>query len=377
MHVRWMVVLMVLLWGCSSESSSILESSYDTYLPSSVYFKDGFVSKYYVHSRPKSNQSPKTNILYRKTRILGDTMIMEDFNAGYQKIFHRKLTLLGSEWKSMKEYSIFQDEYFSRRGEQVDFRIESPTMIKWDNVESEYHRVRLLDGNELNIVEVQKNMEESSYEEKKAITFSGERVVTSTYQGEENRYVSTWERTFAERLGMVHFISDSEDVVYEWELVEQMSATEFHKRQSHGTHRVAYIDTTQVMIAKDPFKPCSSIGRIADYYNDDRSGIKGGKGRLRYILRNHLDSDKLNDESGYLTFRFVINCAGEAGWFTTEEADLDFNKKSFSEESKLALSEVLMNHTDWKPLRIRGEEKDSYAYTTFKLKDGEIIEILP
>lgn len=164
---------------------------------------------------------------------------------------------------------------------------------------------------------------------------------------------------------------------YIWELTELMSIDAYYRLKNHTLHRVGWIDTTQVMDKHNKFSTCYHFSEINDYYNDDRASFKGRKGALRALLKEKLDKDKLKDESGYLTYRFVINCKGKAGWFTTEEADLKYDRKKFNSECRNHLFDILYEVSEWKSLSISGNAKDAYVYITFKLKDGEIIEILP
>ena len=375
---RWAILLvMVCMSSCVVDDAIDTSLPYASFFPENVDLQKGYVSKFYIHSKPKTNQEPKTDILYRKTRVLGDTMILEDYNAGFQKTYHRKISLEKDQWISVKEYSTFQDEYFSRKGESIVQNIVEPVMVDWAQDNGAYVRERTFNGTYRRIEDNQEGFSETTYEGHPAITFRGSRKIFYKNSNQEVTYDWTWEKTYAEGLGMLSYKGESDDYSREWELVELMSVEEFSQRMNHGTYRVAYIDTTQVVFTPDPFKPCDHIDRIADYYNDDRSGIKGGKGRLRTLLRNHLDIDHLAEESGYLTFRFVINCDGEAGWFTTEEADLDYNRKQFSDQTKSALSRILMSHAEYKPLLINDDPRDSFTYITFKLRDGKVEEILP
>jgi hypothetical protein len=163
------------------------------------------------------------------------------------------------------------------------------------------------------------------------------------------------------------------------ELIEQIPFKEFQQRANHGVKRVGYIDPRSVLDQGSDFKLCDKQVKVADYYNgqDKRAQYVGGKKAIWELVNQHLDKSKLFNESGYLTLRFIVNCEGEAGWFTMEEADLDFQPKRFHTETIQHFFEILYQHPNWKPCIIREEARDAYTYITFKLKDGEIIEILP
>ena len=126
------------------------------------------------------------------------------------------------------------------------------------------------------------------------------------------------------------------------------------------------------------FNPCDKSNKILDYYNTTPyAAFKEGNFELKQVVQKNLNTELLNKESGYLVFRFVINCEGEAGWFTTEEYDLDFQPKQFNKSLRSHLLDVLIGTGPWQPGILNGNSRDAYAYISFKLKNGEIIEILP
>jgi len=223
----------------------------------------------------------------------------------------------------------------------------------------------------------QTSKKDTVYESRPAVVFSGVRDY-SRFMNEDtvtNEY--KWKRIYAQGLGLVRFESNSNEYKYAWELAELLSMQEYENRKNHGMHRVGWIDTTQVLDKNSKFSTCHHFDKICDYYNDERAVFKGKKGAIRALLEEKLDKSKINGESGYLTYRFVVNCKNEAGWFTTEEADLEYNKKQFSEAARSHLFEIFNEANSWISLKIRGEERDAYVYITLKIKDGEIIEILP
>jgi len=98
---------------------------------------------------------------------------------------------------------------------------------------------------------------------------------------------------------------------------------------------------------------------------------------LELSLSDQLEPEKLKGQNGMLAYRFVINCEGKAGRFIFRSYDFDYPAKEFSSTAKAHLLEILLRLKTWQPCVIRSENRDSYAYITFKIKDGEIIDILP
>ncbi len=78
-----------------------------------------------------------------------------------------------------------------------------------------------------------------------------------------------------------------------------------------------------------------------------------------------------------LTYRFVINCEGKAGRFIFKGYDFDYQAKEFPASTWTHLLKILLSLKAWQPCVIHSENSYSYAYLTFKIKDAEIIDILP
>jgi hypothetical protein len=139
------------------------------------------------------------------------------------------------------------------------------------------------------------------------------------------------------------------------------------------TNDIGYIDPKTALGDKN-FKTCKN--EIYEYYNSEPDGgYKHGKKALRdSVLRKY--SVSIN-ESGYLTFRFVVNCEGKAGRYIVIQNDLDFEPKEFAEELTSHLFTITQDLKEWRPVILENEPRDYYMYITYKLLDGKIIEILP
>ncbi len=139
-------------------------------------------------------------------------------------------------------------------------------------------------------------------------------------------------------------------------------------------HDVGYIDSASALGDKN-FKVC--YDRIFQYYNSNpNAAYKQGKKEMQKKLLANFPTGKYND-SGYLTFRFVINCKGEAGRFEINETNLQYEVIEFNQELKELLLREIMHLKEWTPLQFEGKAYDAYRYITFKMINGEITEILP
>lgn len=139
------------------------------------------------------------------------------------------------------------------------------------------------------------------------------------------------------------------------------------------THDVGYIDPETALGEKN-FATCDN--EIFQYHNAvPHGGYKYGKKALRDTVRRKYKTTP--GESGYLTFRFVVNCEGKAGWYNIIENDLDLTPKHFDKELTAHLFELTQDLKEWRPLIFEDKPRDYYMYITYKLVDGEIREILP
>jgi hypothetical protein len=139
------------------------------------------------------------------------------------------------------------------------------------------------------------------------------------------------------------------------------------------TNDIGHINPKTALGDKN-FKTCKN--KIFEYYNSEPDGgYKHGKKALRdSVLRKY--SMSIN-ESGYLTFRFVVNCEGKGGRYMVIQNDLDFKPKEFDEELTSHLFTITQDLKEWRPVILENESRDYYMYITYKLLDGKIIEILP
>ena len=138
-------------------------------------------------------------------------------------------------------------------------------------------------------------------------------------------------------------------------------------------HDIGYVDPNTASGDKD-FKTCRD--EIYEYYNSEPDGgYKHGKKALRdSVLKKYSASVK---ESGYLTFRFVVNCEGKAGRYMVIQNNLDLEPKVFDEDLTSQLLTITQGLKEWRPVVLENVSRDYYMYITYKMLDGKIIEILP
>jgi hypothetical protein len=125
------------------------------------------------------------------------------------------------------------------------------------------------------------------------------------------------------------------------------------------------------------FKICNE-DRVFQYYNLQKGfQYKGEKAEIINHFRIGYKPVDKKSESGYVTIRFIVNCAGETGRFRVEEMDMGYNPKTFDKNITDQLVSLTKKLNGW----VKGEHGnmilDYYQYLTFKIEDGKLTEILP
>ena len=130
----------------------------------------------------------------------------------------------------------------------------------------------------------------------------------------------------------------------------------------------------------DPnFTICNGEEYIKQYFNlSGGPQYLGEKPVVERLFAENYQIEEIKDQSGWLRIRFIVNCEGKAGRYRLLEADQDYKSFKFNKEISARLLELTKSIESW-PIQYTRNEKpiDYYYYLTFKLKDGQIQEIIP
>ncbi len=376
MKTKWYCLLYLGLLLTSCQQDSIDMGMIAPYYPSTPLLKQGIVSKFYEHYTPKNkDRVPYTDISYFSYQLDSPHWLtVNKYDAGMELISHHKYEITNKQW-------ILKDMLYYNKGDTTTANITDNIVYDWTNQQAlaggsmpfSNDNTNIFTSQQLAIIDTLIDEVSCKYVKKNEI------LTTITPQKDTTKFKYFMSTTFAPDLGMYTRHIEYDQVVIDFELVEQMSLNEFEKRTNHGKKRMAYIDPNNTMDDHSHFKLCNHESKIGDYYNCDYRGeLRGGKGSWWRVLKKSLDQKKLKKESGFLTYRFIINCKGKAGRFTTEQSNLNFEKKTFDKETVQHLYEIVSSQTDWQVCTGgRVDTQDAYTYITFKLKDGKIIDLLP
>jgi hypothetical protein len=113
------------------------------------------------------------------------------------------------------------------------------------------------------------------------------------------------------------------------------------------------------------------------YYGRNPARYRFGKDSLKQYFKLHYANFGDTSSSGFITFRFGINCKGEAGRYVVEQVGTDFKPKQFNPKIVENLYTHLKALQEWEPIAFYDDRYDSFIHITFKLENGSLLEILP
>ena len=120
------------------------------------------------------------------------------------------------------------------------------------------------------------------------------------------------------------------------------------------------------------FKVCDA-NRIVEHYSV-KSSYQGGKKKIKKELWYQISPLTFNN-SGTITFRFIINCKGEIGRFRIKTIDNKLTKNSFDAQSIKALQTTILTLQNWNAGTWKDKNLDSYYMLNFKVENGKITDI--
>ncbi|MEM6297444.1 MAG: hypothetical protein AAF740_02020 [Bacteroidota bacterium] len=126
------------------------------------------------------------------------------------------------------------------------------------------------------------------------------------------------------------------------------------------------------------FKVCNGEDDIIQYFNvGDGPVYSGEKSAILQTFQTNYKPVSDSNESGLIRIRFVVNCEGKAGRFRILQSGYDYQEREFDKKITTQLLEITKGIKNWKVLYEDDTPVDYYMYLIFKIKDGQIIEILP
>lgn len=371
--VLLLLMISVFCYACNTSTES-----YERFFIPKGASNQGIINKYYIHNSPKDNQTVKTTLDYSVVKKINDSVYEQiNYNPAFTTSSIREFSILNDKLKELSH-----ERYYSRDTLVAAYENTSENYFLTFGKETATYNAKLKTKSEnyITVHQTTKFIKDTTIASKPAKIVEQDIANTFVFGTKPKDTMHFHYRNiYVQDLGLYSSTLTTEKNRLERVLVEQISPDAFEELSDHDIKRVGYIDFDDTIDKNLDFNLCSDHKSIFDYYNgrNDRAGFIGGKGNLKKLVTKQLDTTKLKNESGYLTYRFVINCKGEAGKYVTNEADFDYNEKEFDVETKTHLYKILSSVEKWKPCIIRNQSVDSYFYITFILKNGKIEDILP
>lgn len=140
-------------------------------------------------------------------------------------------------------------------------------------------------------------------------------------------------------------------------------------------HEIGYINPKTSEFSEG-FELCDSSLKPFGYYHSARGIFNGGKYQFRKTISEKYKNNGYTD-SGFLNLRFHLNCHGEVGNVEVNELNTDYEITDLNDDLVNQLVKLSIVKENWVPKEQEGKSYDSYMYLIFKIKDGEVLDILP
>ena len=137
------------------------------------------------------------------------------------------------------------------------------------------------------------------------------------------------------------------------------------------THRIGDIEFDQ-NLDNSEFLVCNE-DRISQYYSIG-TNYKGGKKAINKELNELLKNTNFN-ETGIITFRFIINCKNQIGRFRVKTVNTNLKENHLKSESIKLIQESIKSLNGWEAGKWKDESLDSYYVLNFKIQNDRITDI--
>ena len=123
-------------------------------------------------------------------------------------------------------------------------------------------------------------------------------------------------------------------------------------------------------------KLCEPRGAL-QYYSLKTKHPKSSAQLLTEVKAFYKKNTAAATQSGFLTIRFIINCKGEPCAFKFYEIDENDQERPFDTSISAPLLGFTKQLGGWKSGEHKGKTYNYYTYFCFKIKNGDIENIVP
>lgn len=125
-------------------------------------------------------------------------------------------------------------------------------------------------------------------------------------------------------------------------------------------------------VESEDFSPCHDHP-IYQHYQINTDYV-GGNRVIKEKLKHDFPLTEFS-ESGLLTIRFVVNCQGETGLYRSKMIDTTLQDIDLSAKDLTQIYNNISALDKWQPGTVRDQLEDSYYQISFKLINGDLIDI--
>lgn len=120
------------------------------------------------------------------------------------------------------------------------------------------------------------------------------------------------------------------------------------------------------------FKICNEK-KILQYYSV-KSNYKNGRRAIKKEIWKTIENLTF-EKSGFITFRFIINCKGETGRFRIKTINSELKTQEFDAQKIKTLQNTIEKLKNWNAGIMDDKTFDSYYVLNFKIEKGKITDI--
>ncbi len=125
------------------------------------------------------------------------------------------------------------------------------------------------------------------------------------------------------------------------------------------------------------YKLCNP-DQVGQYHNYGMGlQYEGEKSAINQFFKDNYSPVKSPHENGLIRIRFIVNCKGETDRFRILCMDNSYQPFEFDHRIVRQILGITKKLDGWKVLYKKNQPKDYYQYLIFKIKNGQIIEIMP
>lgn len=126
------------------------------------------------------------------------------------------------------------------------------------------------------------------------------------------------------------------------------------------------------------FKVCHGDDNILQYFNLGKGpNYKGGKPSIVNTFKSKYKFSQDSSQNGFIRIRFIVNCEGKSGRFRLLQSNYNYEPFEFDKKITSQLLDITKSIEDWKIFYRKDTPVDYYLYLIFKIKNGQLTEILP